>query len=109
MNEEQRKEFVKGWNMLSRPANDPEFVEIRKTLADAFGELPVKVQYQFMNIQNPQGGAEIKFFAEQCGLYASEETKEKLLKINYVIFNMTISMFYRVLQEVKKKGLIAPE
>ena len=109
MNKKQREELVKGLNMLSRPANDPEFGKIRKIVAEAFGQFPRDVQYRFMNLpEATKGCPEIKFFAEQCALYCSREMKGELLKINYVILNMIVSVIYRELKLANEKGLTEP-
>ncbi len=107
MNEEKRKEFIEGWNMLSRPANDPEFLEMRRIVVDAFLQFPEDIQWQFMDQPDDQC-AEIKFFAEQCAIHSSMEIREKLLGMNYIMFNLNVFWIFRNLQEACVKGLLAP-
>jgi hypothetical protein len=109
MDERQREEFVKGWNMLGRPANDPEFLRIMRTFGEALDQWPRPIQYCFIRISEPQGGEEIKFFAEQCAVHCSEEMKQKLLAVNYVIFNLIVARVHRELQKALREGTLAPK
>lgn len=109
VNERRIEEFIKGWNMLGRRANDPEFVAITQTLGEALEQWPRSRQYRFINITESQSEEHLRFFAEQCGRYCTEEMKDRLLSINYLIFNLSVHRIHRILRCALREGALAPE
>lgn len=105
--EQQRKEFIGGMKLLSKPANGQEAQESRHIIAEALAALPddkivklcqlAKEEQDALEAMNDPELKVLPFFANECAPLLPPEMVNKLGEMNYIIFNIRVSGMVREL------------